>query len=87
MGCLGNSGDPEDSYASEKQRQSKLEKIEMEINRIMEKNNGQIFIVKHEKHNANKDGLRSDQFNSQDEVSLYGDPGYERLYRASYNYR
>ena len=32
--------DMDDSFISEKQKQSKLEKLEMEINRIMEKNNG-----------------------------------------------
>ena len=50
----------DDSFISEKQKQSKLEKLEMEINRIMEKNNGQIFIVKHEKNNFNRDGAKSD---------------------------
>lgn len=48
----GNSvvGDMEESFASEKQKQSKLEKIEMEYNRIIQRNNGQIFIVKNEKY-------------------------------------
>lgn len=51
----------DDSFlSSEKQKQSKLEKLEMEINRILEKNNGQIFIVKHEKNNFNRDGVKSD---------------------------
>ena len=49
-------GDPDDSFASERHRQSKLEKVEMEIARLMERNNGQIFIVKHERHNFSKDG-------------------------------
>ena len=37
------------SVDSEIQKQTKLEKYEREINRLLEKNNGKLFIVKHER--------------------------------------
>ncbi|CDW74975.1 transcription factor yy2 [Stylonychia lemnae] len=79
-------GDIDDTFISnDKQKQSKLEKIEMEFNRIMEKNNGQIFIVKHEKNNLNRDGAKSDQF-SQEEWSC-NEQALEKAYHRSYNIR
>jgi hypothetical protein len=57
----------------------------MEFNRIMEKNNGQIFIVKHEKNNLNREGAKSDQF-SQDDWSC-NEQVLEKAYRHTYNIR
>jgi hypothetical protein len=77
----------EDSYTSERQRQSKLEKMEMEINRIMERNNGQLFIVKHERNwggrgNGDGTGRSADQYSQGDDLSQY-DNGYEKFFRAA----
>jgi hypothetical protein len=38
--------DNEESYSSDRQRQSKIEKIEQEISRMLERNDGKLFIVK-----------------------------------------
>lgn len=37
------------SLDSEQQKQSKIEKYEREINKLIEKHNGRLFIVKHER--------------------------------------
>lgn len=42
-------GKNDQSYGSERQKQSKNEKLEMEISRLMEKNDGKLFIVKQER--------------------------------------
>jgi uncharacterized Zn-finger protein len=38
--------DPDASYSSERYKQSKLEKLEMEITRLLEKNDGKLFIIR-----------------------------------------
>lgn len=49
-------GELEGSLDSELQKQSKLEKYEREINRLIEKNNGKLFVIKHEKSQGSDDG-------------------------------
>ena len=41
--------DMEESFTSDKQKQSKLEKIEQEYNRIIQRNGGQLFTIKNER--------------------------------------
>jgi len=73
-------GELEDSYPSERQKQSKLEKLEMEYNRILERNNGQIFIVKNEKYRLlHPDGGKSDMY-SQEDWSCMDNP-YDKSFR------
>lgn len=62
-------GDPNDaSFSSERNKQSKLEKIEQEISRLMLKNNGQLFIVEqYERNGYSKDDLRSGGYFSDEE--------------------
>lgn len=56
--------DPEASYGSERHKQSKMERLEMEISRLMEKNDGKLFIIKHEKGGIgyNRDDLKADYY-------------------------
>ena len=68
-GGSGKGGDLDDSFTSEKQRQSKREKMEMEISRLMEKNNGQIFIVKQEKNGNTREYMKGED--SQGEWSCF----------------
>ena len=49
---LGSGMDHDESYNSERLRLSRIEKVEIDISRLMEKNNGQIFIVKQEKNGS-----------------------------------
>jgi hypothetical protein len=48
------------SYSSERQKQSKREKMEMEISRLIEKNDGKIFLVKYEKAGSKDDHYSED---------------------------
>ena len=61
--------DLEDSYSSDKQRQTKLEKMEQEITRMLERNDGKLFIIKQEKYTYSKEEGKSDIY-SQDESVL-----------------
>lgn len=63
--------DHEASYASSDPRlkQSKMERLEMEISRLMEKNDGKLFIIKHEKGGGmglgglySRDDLKADYY-------------------------
>jgi hypothetical protein len=48
----------------ERLRMSRMEKIELDISRLMEKNNGQIFIVKNEKNGMvyREGGFRANEY-------------------------
>lgn len=57
--------DPDASYSSERFKQSKLEKLEMEITRLLEKNDGKLFIIRQEKNSFCKEDGGCDDY-SQD---------------------
>ena len=62
--------DLEESYSSDnKRRHSKLEKIEMEYNRIIQRNNGQLFMIKNEKRDSQG---KCDQLLPEDDWSEFG---------------
>ena len=62
--------DPNDaSYSSERHSKSKMEKIEMEISRLMERNNGQLFKVEYERNGYSKDDQKSGGYFSDDEFA------------------
>ena len=55
--------DYEDSYSNDsKRKHSKLERIEMEYNRIIQRNNGQLFMIKNEKRDRKSDQLSNEEW-------------------------
>lgn len=54
--------DQDASFGSERHKQSKMERLEMEISRLMEKNDGKLFIIKHEKGGYSRDDLKADYY-------------------------
>lgn len=74
--ALGLSSDQnEGSFSSERNKHSKMEKLEFAISRLMEKNNGQLFIVEHNRHGLfSKDGdNKSGGYYSDDELLPNGE--------------
>lgn len=61
---MGQGMDGDDSFSSERLRLSRIEQVEIDISRLMEKNNGQIFIVKNEKNGSvyRESGFRINEY-------------------------
>ena len=69
--------DLEGSYSSDKHRQTKLEKLEQEISRLLERNDGKLFIVKHEKNGPHKEEGKSEDYSDEESsMGVYGHLAY-----------
>lgn len=83
-GKLSSKLDADGSYSSEKHRQSKREKLEMEISRILERNDGKLFIVRQERNyglggREGQDGVNLDEYTQ--EGSCYDTYAYGNLFK------
>jgi hypothetical protein len=76
--------DPDGSYSSERYKQSKLEKLEMEITRLLEKNDGKLFIIRQEKNSFCKEDGNCDDY-SQEWSSM--DIKTRQIFRVRYRPR
>lgn len=54
--------DLDGSYSSDKHRQSKMEKLEMEISKLLERNDGKLFVIKQERYGVSKDEGKYDDY-------------------------
>jgi hypothetical protein len=74
------------SFSSERAGgKSNLEKIEKEISRLMERNNGQLFKVEYERNGYSKDDMKSAGYYSDDEFAA--NSGERPIFKIKYKPR
>ena len=69
--------DDENSFSSESHKIHKLQKLESEINKLLEKNKGKLFVVKNEKNTD-----RRYKYGSSKNEGTYESSSYERFYSS-----